>query len=625
MRNKITFRKLFLLGRLASAKSLRMWLLVGFCCGFMLLLLARLIDVQVLRGSTFRVAAEQNRLHSLRVPAERGLFLDRFGQPLVWNARRYFQVSDPKVLYPELIPIARNNALLLMATGSGTVVTDWVREYRWPESLSHVVGYVGKVTAEDLERGVTSDVSDQVGKMGLESTFQKMLSGKAGRAHFEVNALGQRQRVVSTEQAEPGTSLKTTLDPYLSEVAYRLLGGKRGSVVVLDAENGEVLVVVSSPSFNANVLSQPKNDTTEEVVRRQQISQLFSDPRLVFFNRAVSGNYPPGSIFKLITALAGLETNAITGDTVVVDEGILKVGEYQYGNWYFRQYGRTEGPISIVRAIARSNDIYFYKAAEWIGPDKLAEMARLFGLGTPTGIELGSEAKGLVPDPAWKAASTGEQWYLGNTYHYGIGQGDLLVTPMQMAEVIQALAHNGLRCQPSLRDGQRPLCTQVTINDQSWQLVLRGMLDACSTGGTAFPFFSYNQERRVEGAPLEEDVARGAMACKTGTAEFGGADERGYRKTHAWFVGTAHVEVPAATSSAKLVESSKNAFSVISPTEPVPYLEWQQLTSVHPLPESLVFVAMVESDEQQPYQEGSRDAAPIIKHMIDWMQGKSTL
>lgn len=613
--------------RKAADYRWRLWVTVLGLLGFGLLLVARLIDVQLVKGQSLRVAAEQNRLHTLSTPAERGLILDRYEQPLAWNVRRYFQVSDTHSLYPTLSPITRENALPIMATDEAQIVTDWVREYRWPEALSHLLGYVGKVTRDELTDGMADSLTDQVGKMGLELVYQRQLRGKPGKIEYEINALGKRQKRITTDPALSGTNITTTLDPYLSEVAYRALGSQKGALLILDGETGNILTMVSSPAFNANMMTQPAITLAEEVARKQQIQAVFNDARQLFFNRGLSGNYPPGSIFKLITALAGLETEVLKADTIVIDEGVLKVGEYEYGNWYYRQYGRTEGPVDIVKALARSNDIYFYKAAEWIGPERLAELARLFGLGKSTLSGLPGEAAGLVPDPAWKEAHFGERWFLGNTYHYGIGQGDLLVTPLQIAQLVQALSNNGMRCQPSLV-GTKPVCTQVTILDASWQLVLKGMLDACSPGGTAYPFFAYNQSRRTEGAAPMEDIARGAIACKTGTAEFGAEDARGYRKTHGWFVGIVHIESTVATEASTSAVPTIGANQIvrpISPGEPVPREEWLALQKNHPLPTKLVFVSLVESDEQKEFREGSADAAPVVKKIIDWMYGEVLL
>lgn len=599
--------------------------LIG-CLGLSFVLLARLVHIQILDGQSFRVKADNNRFFSVSVPAERGVFLDRYQQPLVWNTRRYFRIENASDLYQKRVPIDRDEALRLMATDSARVVTTLERKYRVPEALAPVLGFVGAVTAEDVAQGRQVTLDEQLGKLGLELSQQSLVRGVDGRDRFEINALGQRLKKVESIPPTAGTHIQTTLDPYLSEVAYRALGGQKGALVIMDAESGEVLSLVSSPTFNANVLTNTQTEPEAIQARKDQIQQYFSDARQLFFNRAVDGIYPPGSVFKPIVALAGLEEGKIDGNTVVVDEGVLKVGEYEYGNWYYRQYGQTEGPLSLVRAIARSNDIYFYKAAELVGPDHLATMARMFGLGAATGIQLQPQAAGLVPDPAWKEKRFGEQWYLGNTFHYGIGQGDILVSPIQMAQATQAMANGGTRCVPTLIKKTTANCTEIGIQKEHLDLVLTGMLEACSTGGTAYPFFPYNAVHRQSGASTEEDLQRGAVACKTGTAEFGAADANDHRRTHGWFVAIVGSNVDNLLANAPAVASISAQKNTVVPQEElrasVSRDEWLQQIKTNGFPEKLVFAAIVESDEQQPFREGSADAAPVVKQVVDWMEGR---
>ena len=204
--------------------------------------------------------------------------------------------------------------------------------------------------------------------------------------------------------------------------------------------------------------------------------------------RAVTGQYPPGSTFKLMTALSALQNGAITADTSVNDEGTLKIGEFSFGNWYFSQYGRVEGEVKLIKAIQRSNDIYFYKVAEWVGPAKLAAFARLFHFGRPSGIELSGEAGGTIPDPEWKVKTVGEPWYLGDTYHMGIGQGDVLVTPLQLNQMTAAIAYGGVWCKPHLLFQDKVQCEDLGVSPEHLVSVIEGMKAACSPGGTAFPF-----------------------------------------------------------------------------------------------------------------------------------------
>ena len=290
--------------------------------------------------------------------------------------------------------------------------------------------------------------------------------------------------------------------------------------------------------------------------------------------------------------------------------------------------------IHLVRAIARSNDIFFYKAAEWTGPDQIAQMARLLGFGSATGIEIGGEARGLVPDPQWKEKVMGERWFLGNTYHLGIGQGDLLVTPLQIAQLIQTIAHNGTLCRPSVLVSSTADCRSVGIQEDHVRMVLAGMLDACSPGGTAFPFFPLNQSRRQpDGAPTQ-DLQRGAVACKTGTAEFGGADARGDRKTHGGGAGIVEPQIPELTQGGNQAGGDKiGGNQISSEVVAIPSAastsglidrgRWGKLVQVQRYPRRLAIVVLLESDDEHPYREGSRDAGAVAKQILDWMEGRA--
>ena len=562
--------------------------------------------------------AEENRFYRQAVTARRGVLLDRYGQPLVWNIQKYFQVLNPNALYVQKQPITREQALQIMATESAKLIeTETERQYRYSKALAHVLGYVGEVTAEELQQRQELKPGQQVGKTGLEFVLEKELKGKNGTMTYEINALGERQRQVQTVPPQSGEDVVTTLDPYLSTVAAAALGNAKGAVVMSDARTGKVLVLTSQPSFDPNVLSHTETDLELERSRHAQVQQFFQDPQQLFFNRAVAGAYPPGSVFKLVTALGGLEHNAFDQDTQVQDEGVLKVGEYEYGNWYYRQYGRMEGAISLVRAIARSNDIFFYKAAEWLGPAQLAEVAREFGYGQKTGIELPAEARGNVPDPDWKEKVKGERWFLGNTYHFGIGQGDLLTSPVQVLQMTQAIGNEGQLCQLSLMEKKQGSCRELGIEQKYIDLVKQGMLGACSTGGTAYTFFSYNTGRVTEDINPEQSFANGAVGCKTGTAEFGAADAQGHRRTHAWF--TALVPNPLAHKLDSTVPMASSSAIIRPANSSELHQEWLKTQEGHPLPDLLAITVMLESDDEHPFREGSRDAGEITRSLVDWM------
>jgi penicillin-binding protein 2 len=584
------------------------------------LLLIRLVDVEIVNGEHFFTLAENNRYFTKKSPAERAVFLDRYGQALVRNEKQYFKYLKKDQLYSDKEFLAKEEALALLATDSANLAYEFNRVYPYKESLSSVLGYISPVTENDLKKDFSLPISNRIGRMGLEQFFDKNLQSEPALSKFETNALGQKQRLVSYTAPVYSSNIQTSLDPYLSELVYQAMAGKKGAVVIMDASNGEILTLISSPSFDANVFEENfinslyKRDSSESM---SKIKEYLSDENKVFFNRSVAGAYPPGSIFKLVTAIGALQEGAIDENTIVEDDGTLKVGDFEYANWYFTQYGRTEGAISVKRALARSNDIFFYKAAEWLGPTKLAEYARLFGFGSPTGLQLSQEVAGLVPDPKWKETELGESWYLGNTYHFGIGQGDLLVTPVQIANMTQAIANQGTLCQGSLLPISQQNCRDLAIDEKNLEIVLSGMLGACSQGGTAYPLFPYNTE--LASTLSEEDfsdsqkIDQGMIACKTGTAEFGAADERGYRKTHAWMTAILGVDQEKILNAE--IEAIAASEEKISPNR----AEWAELVRKNGFPKKIVITVLVESNEDQIFSEGSQDAAPVIAKVLDWM------
>ncbi|HKY74276.1 MAG TPA: penicillin-binding transpeptidase domain-containing protein [Patescibacteria group bacterium] len=515
--------------------------------------LFRVTELQLFRGKELRAKADENRFFTRYLPAPRGVFRDRNGRVLVYNAPLYKKASfgTESSPYPTLEEITEEEAIQLLAHDEKNVFIDQKRTYSYGQALSHVLGYVGETTRDELRANPNYYIGESVGRLGLEKAYQEQLSGRFGKEVFEMHATGKLLRSIHREEPVAGTDIGLTIDASFSAVAYQTLNGRRGAVVASDPETGEVLALVSSPGF----------DTTA-------MGDALKDERLPILFRAVNGTYPPGSTFKIITAAAGLQQNAITQDTLIKDEGVLRVGTYSYGNWYYSQYGRVEGDVNVVKAIQRSNDIFFYKVAELVGPESLAAMARRFHLGSKTGIDMPQESSGVIPDPEWKRRTQGEDWFLGNTYHMGIGQGDILITPLQINQMTAAVARGGVWCKPFLRENSTPRCEELNLTGDTLRLIHEGMKAVCATGGTAFPFFDKK--------PVE-------VACKTGTAEFGPADASGKRKTHGWMTLFAPADKP-----------------------------------------TIALTVLVEGTEEQKFIEGSRDAGPIAKTLIEWWFAHTT-
>ncbi len=604
----------------SSKNKILLQTLIAPVVGVFFILCLRLGQLQIAQGVHYHELADNNRYFKRLIPAERGVILDRYHQPLVKNKKFYFLNTD-EALYHQREPIAAEKAIQLMAEEPDKISYELRRWYQYPWSLSHVLGYTAPVDQEALLANDQLKVNDWVGKMGLEKQYDTFLRGKNGYQVFEVDTLGQKQRLIQEEPAAAGQDLQTGLDPYISDIAYQALGQYQGAAVMIDADTGHVLALVNRPSFNLNDLSYSLTDDNLEKQRQLNIQNYFEDEREVFFNRAAAGTYPPGSIFKIVTAIAGLETEAFDEYETVLDEGILKVGDYEYANWLYTQRGATDGEIALVRAIARSNDIYFYKAAEWTGPSTIAKQAREFGFGEKTGLELPVEAAGLVPDPAWKEKTLGERWFLGNTYHFGIGQGDMLTSPLQAVQMTQAVINDGQLCSPRLVVTQETdNCRNLGLSEDNIELVLRGLVDACEPGGTASVMNKFNQSFEGSSYQGKEQILAGGVGCKTGTAEFGGVDEKNRRNTHGWFVAVTAVDQEAMLRSLRSRLESVKAGEQEDLLSAAELEKWINNVEEYGFPKKVALAVLVESDDSEPFKEGSIHAAPIAEELFSYFE-----
>ena len=537
-------------------------------------LVSRQAYLQIVQGKFYQQLAEEQRIRLLALPAARGIVYDRDEQPLVRNLPLNYQVRfDPK-LGQVWQPVSEQEAIKLrVAGGNQVVISAASREYLYPEALAHVLGYVGQVSAQELKQDHSQDACPErftagnlIGRAGVERSYDCRLRGINGKYLVEVDSRGQLVREIGSQAPISGESLQLNLDLGLQQEAWAALQDKTGAVVALDPRNGAVLALVSSPGFNSNWFS-PHFRFAYPKLSQQQISQVLQSPDTPLLNRTLAATYPPGSVFKLVTTVAGIDSQTITRQYTYVDKGYIERAGFTYRNWLYIARGGTEGRINIVRALARSTDTFYYQLGEMLGPDTLAEYARQLGLGNKTGIDLPGEVSGLVPDPAWKERVKGERWYLGNTYHLAIGQGDVLVTPVQ-ASRLTATVMTGKRCQPQVVQ-QSVDCQTVDLSPEALQTVWDGMVAACSPGGTAALLFDFQPQ----------------LACKTGTAEFGPRDEFGKRKTHSWL-----------TAAGPMIKTSEG---------------WQLDLSNNPI----VVTAVVEAGG-----EGSGPAAQVVKQVLERWQ-----
>lgn len=528
-------------------------------------IVARLFYLQVVSFSYYKNLSENNRTKTKTIFAPRGIIYDRYGKPLVSNSQ-VFQIEENG----KKKDITQVEALTLMEKGK-KVESKIRREYLYKDDFAHVLGYLGPMTEQDvlLPEFDTYSISESIGKMGMEKTYEKLLHGENGKELLEIDAQGKTLRPLGQKDPIPGGNLNTTLDLKLQlSVKEAMKDVSKGAVVASDPKTGGILAIYSKPSFDPNLfVYSSKLDSSTKYQSAQEILQDSDNQPLL--DRAISGVYPPGSTFKLITAVAALTYGDIKEDTIVEDTGILRVGDFSFGNWYFLQYGRTEGPLNIVGAIKRSNDIFFYKAAQETGVENISNFAKNFGLGGKLGIDLEGESKGVVPDPSWKEKQIGEQWYLGDTYNYGIGQGYLLTTPLQVNMFTTVFANDGTLYRPHLVESQKQIIKKDFIKKEYVDLVRLGMEESCNTGGVAWPLFDFkvkNDRLPIDNKDYVEDSSgsarfvKVALGCKTGTAETGDKNT----KPHAWITVFAPFYNPEIALTV-LVENGGEGSSVAGP------------------------------------------------------------
>jgi penicillin-binding protein 2 len=524
-------------------RSLKFFLIIIF-----VVLTFKLVWLQIFQGERNRVLSDENRILARRIQAPRGVITDRRGEVLVQNIPIYKLVNENCIqgvdisntsheeICAEFKEISREEALKLTASGEGRGVLTLVgRSYVYDAAVAHLVGYAGEIDKDELIERPEYGLGDLIGKMGVELVYEDVLHGKNGAELIEIDAHSSVVREVAKKEAVPGKDLQLSVDIRLQKKAHQLLEGREGAIISINPNKGEVLSLVSSPTFDPNDVAASLGRDDEP-----------------FFSRVSGGLYPPGSVFKIVTSIAGLEEGKINRETEFEDTGEIRIGPYRYGNWYFDQYGRKEGFLNIVEAIKRSNDIFFYRVGEKLGATKLSDWAKLFGFGRTSGVDLTGEVEGLVPSPLWKERIKGEKWFLGNTYHFAIGQSDLQVTPLQVAQMTSVIANNGKLCKPYVRgdtDMDSIECEDLGISKENLDIVKEGMVEACLPRGTAFPFFNFGVQREGQFQRIE-------VACKTGTAEFGDSED----KTHAWFTVFAPAQDPEIVVTVLLEKAGEGSY-----------------------------------------------------------------
>lgn len=457
----------------------RAFLLGGGQAVLTLTLVGRMYYLQVLEAEQYEMLAEENRL-SLRVlPPLRGLIFDRAGVLIAANRLRYRVVVIPEqtsdiegtlASLGEIIPLSdRQRRRIIEEAGrkksflpiTVTENLSWrefaeinvraprlsgiqpdagqTRHYPDRELFAHVIGYVGAPDAREAEDNPLLGLPGfKVGKSGIERAFEPLLRGRAGSSRVEVNAYGRVIREIARQDGVPGGDMVLTIDRELQKFVADRLGAQSAAAVVMDVHSGDLLALASTPAFDPNAFNLG--------LSQEYWGRLLDDPRKPLMNKTISGQYPPGSTFKMVVAAAALEAGVIGADHEVYCRGEIKFGDSVFHCWRKRGHGT----LALVEAISQSCDVFFYDIARRTGIEAIAAMARRFGMGRRFGIEIEGEQPGLVPDPAWKLATQGVRWQQGETLIIGIGQGSLLATPLQLAVMMSRLVNGGLAVTPRL-------------------------------------------------------------------------------------------------------------------------------------------------------------------------------
>ncbi len=545
---------------------------------FLIVLVGRLGWLQTVAGDTYRARADQNRIRIQSIPAPRGQILDRTGQPLVNNVANYVLTIIPADL-PRQEP-ARTTTLASLSQASGlsvevinqelatttqrvtdplplaeyvpqTAALQWLaavqdipgaglqilptRQYVDGSAAAALLGYIGKVSQPELAKDLKLTTLSLTGKTGLERVYNSVLTGREGEREVERDVRNRQQQILNEIDPQPGQTVQLSIDRGLQvktaevlSAAVQRLKSPGGAVVAVDPNSGEILALASAPSYDNNWFVQPD--------RSAEITTALTDNRKLLLNRAVAGQYPSGSIVKPFIATAGLVEKLITPQTTVLSVGGFTVGNNAFPDWKAGGHGLT----NLAKALAESVNTYFYvlgggyEQRPGLGVDRIVSYLQRFGWGQQLGIDLPSEAPGFLPTKDWRDHVRPTAWRLGDTYHLSIGQGDLVVTPLQVAMAMSAIANNGTLYQPRVAtkilnpDGSlvravpKKILTDRIASTANIRAVQNGLREGVLSGSS----------RSLQSLPV-------AAAGKTGTAQFGVEG-----KTHSWYSAYAPYDNP---------------------------------------------------------------------------------
>jgi len=534
--------------QLGNNVPLSRWRITLFGCVTLLIvsvIFLRLFHLQVVNGSLNRELADSNRIKLRIIHAPRGVIYDR-------NTRVLAQSNPGFRLNGKFI--SRDEVLIMEAKKdirTQDLEVDTIRDYPFGTISAHILGYLGEVAPNEMKN---YRLGDKIGRGGIEQIYEKNLKGQDGAEIIEVDAEGHQKQLLRKIDPIPGQNLYLGIDIDLQKVSFFSLEAQLkkldvccGVVIGENPTTGEILSLVSLPSFDGNAFNDP-NQTTE-------VGRFFIDPNSPLLNRAIAGTYPPGSTFKIASSLAALASGKFKPDDEVLDTGVMHFGPYSFANWYFTEYGKTEGQVNILKAIQRSNDIYFYHVGDTVGETFLGEIAKKVGFGKKIGIDLPGEADGLIPDDKWKQKNVKESWYPGDTLHMAIGQGFVLATPLQVLAQTAFIAAEGKLYLPHLvtritnpNDSVFKQFLPVPIIQNEFpveyiKIIADGLAQVTKNGGTAWPFFNFSIP----------------TSGKTGTAEY--SDKN---RTHGWYTSYAPSSQPEIALTV-LIEGGGEGSNVAAP------------------------------------------------------------
>ncbi|MCI5634260.1 MAG: penicillin-binding protein 2 [Alphaproteobacteria bacterium] len=557
---------------------------------------ARLYFLQVKEADKYKMMSDENRISTRFLVPPRGLIYDRNGEIIAKNeqdfqalmvAEQTPDIEDTLANFKRIIPLSEGeeqkirkdlknkrrfipiklkdnlnwdevSKILLHAPDLPGVEIDegLSRYYPYADIYAHVLGYVGPVSDKDKKDNPLYMVPGfKIGKSGLERYFDYKLQGKGGTIKLEVNAYGRVMSEIERNNGEEGESLTLTLDARLQQAAYEAFGEESGAAVVLNVRTGEILALVSTPSFDPNLFTNG--------ISYKHWNALLNNERTPLVNKAVSGQYSPGSTFKVVVALAALEAGVINLNTRFNCTGGLDVGNIRFHCW--RHSGH--GSLNVVEALKHSCDIFFYETAMKLGIDKIHDMAVKLGMGNVLEVGLDNEKAGIIPTKAWKKARFGTAWTHGDAANSGIGQGYVLVTPLQLATMLARVVNGGYAVQPTfIKPTEKELAKikRLDISTKNIEIVKRGMFEVVNGAGGTAGRARFNIDGALMGGKTGTTQVR-RISMKERSSGILRDEQLPWRlRNHALFIGFTPVDNPR-YAVAVIVEHGSSGSGVAAP------------------------------------------------------------